>query len=43
MWSREHLQRIVLMIEEIAARAGWRGGQPVAPNDAEEAAKPLRH
>ena len=43
VWSRDHLQRIVLIIEEMAVRAGWRGGAPVAPTQGQETAKPLRH
>ena len=43
VWSRDHLQRIVLMIEEIAARSGWREGQPVGLKPQQETSKPIRH
>lgn len=43
VWSRDHLRRIVDMLENLAARAGWRGGEAVAPNQTQETAKPVRH
>jgi hypothetical protein len=43
-WSRDHLQRIVAMLEELTARAGWRdGGQPGAAVPAQKPASALRN
>lgn len=42
-WSRDHLQRIVVMLEELTAKAGWREGPPVAVAPAQKPANVLRN
>jgi hypothetical protein len=43
-WSRDHLQRIVVMLEELAAKAGWReGGQSGATIPTQKPANVLRN
>jgi len=43
-WSRDHLKRIVVMLEELAAKAGWReGGQSGAAVPMQKPASVLRN
>jgi hypothetical protein len=42
-WSRDHLQRIVAMLEELTAKAGWREGQSGAAVPVQKPANVLRN